>query len=64
VNDQKPHFRIIAGRPVSAIKAETKVDLARKRHGKPFAHEAGATWRPNETPLLTRWMQTRGKGQA
>ena len=58
---EKPHFRIVAGRPVSTIKAESKVDLARRRHGKPFAFESGSTWKPSETPLLTRWMQTRGK---
>ncbi len=58
---EKPHFRIIAGRPVSTIKAESKVDLARRRHGKPFAHESGSDWKPHDTPVLIEFLQKRGK---
>lgn len=40
---------------------ETKLERARRRHGKPFAFESGTTWTPRETPLLTEWMATRTK---
>lgn len=36
-----------------------KVEEARRRHGKPFAHESGNVWRPRETPVLTEWMANR-----
>lgn len=39
-----------------------KVEEARRRHGKPFAHEEGSNWRPRETPLLTEWMGRRVNG--
>lgn len=41
-----------------------KVEEARRRHGKPFAHEEGSNWRPRETPLLTEWMGQRVKGNS
>ena len=56
----KPHLKIVgnevvpAARPLTAAVAE-----ARKKHGKPFAHEKGSTFRPRETPLLTEWLSTR-----
>ena len=39
----KPHLRIIAGRPVTVGRPtrESVVDAARRRHGRPFAHERG-----------------------
>jgi hypothetical protein len=58
-NPAKPHFIVIAGRPVSVPKATTPVDAARKRFGKPFAHEEGSTWKPRETPLLAEWLASR-----
>ena len=45
---------------LDAVRAE-KVLVARQRHGKPFAHEAGSEWTPRAVPLLTAWMQERGK---
>lgn len=43
-----------------AIRAE-KLCQARVRHGKPFAYETGSSWKPRSVPLLTEWMQSRGK---
>jgi hypothetical protein len=43
-----------------AIRAE-KVCLASQRHGKPFAFESGATWKPRQVPFLTEWLQGRGR---
>jgi len=43
-----------------AIRAE-KVCQARQRHGKPFAFESGAAWKPRSVPLLTEWLQSRGR---
>jgi len=62
--DLKPHFRIIEGRLVGAVKAESAVDLARKRHGKLFAGEPGSTWRPREVPFLTEWLSKRTREKA
>lgn len=39
-----------------------KVEEARRRHGKPFAHEAGNFYRPRETPVLTEWLASRVNG--
>lgn len=36
---------------------------ARERHGKPFSFEMGSDWRPHDTPVLTAWLQSRGKGE-
>lgn len=33
-----------------------KVAEARKRYGKPFAHEPGSTYKPNQTPVLLQWL--------
>ncbi len=46
---------------LDAVRAE-KVLMARERHGKPFAYETGSGWKPRSVPLLTEWMQSRGKG--
>ena len=37
----KPRFTIIAGRPVQLPQRESPIEAARRRYGKPFAHEAG-----------------------
>ena len=37
---------------------EEKICEARKRHGKPFAHEAGSEWKPRAVPVLTEWLQS------
>ena len=37
----KPRFTIIAGRPVEIPRRESPIEAARRRYGKPFAHEAG-----------------------
>ena len=46
---------------VRAAKPPSKLDRARQRFGKAFSHEPGSTWRPSETPILTKWLQTRGQ---
>ena len=61
MNDQKPHFRVVAGRPVEVSSPESRIDAARKRFGGPFSHEPGTRWKPHEVPVLTAWMQSRGK---
>jgi hypothetical protein len=38
-----------------------KVAVARQRHGKPFAYETGSDWKPKSVPLLTAWLQSRGR---
>ena len=43
-----------------AIRAE-KVCQAKVKHGKPFAYEAGSNWKPRQVPLLTEWLQSRGR---
>jgi hypothetical protein len=40
---------------------KSKLQLARDRHGKPFAFESGASWKPRSVPLLTVWLQGRGR---
>jgi hypothetical protein len=45
---------------LDAVRAE-KVLMARERHGKPFAFESGATWKPRQVPLLLEWLQSRGR---
>jgi hypothetical protein len=42
---------------LDAVRAE-KVLVARQRHGKPFAHESGAEWKPRAVPVLTEWLQS------
>lgn len=57
----KPHLKLVgtevvpAARPLPPAVAE-----ARKKHGKPFAHEPGSDYKPHEVPVLTRWMQSGG----
>ena len=40
---------------------EEKILQARERHGKPFAHEAGSEWKPRAIPVLTDWLQKKGR---
>ena len=42
----------------AADQAQTKVQLARQRHGKPFAFEKGSGWAPRAVPVLTEWLQS------
>lgn len=56
----KPRLKIVEGRHVEVTDRETPVQAARRRHGKPFAHEDGSDYRPHEVPVLTRWMQAGG----
>ena len=42
----------------AADQAQTKVQLARQRHGKPFAFEKGSDWAPRAVPVLTEWLQS------
>ncbi len=34
---------------------------ARERHGKPFSWEQGSYWKPHDVPVLTKWLQSRGR---
>lgn len=34
---------------------------AKERHGKPFSYEKGSDWKPHDTPVLTQWIQSRGR---
>ena len=54
----KPRVKL---QEVRASKPQSKVDIARQRHGKPFAHEPGSTWKAHETPVLTQFLQSRRK---
>lgn len=55
----KPHLQIIAGRPVAVDPTRKRIDEARRRFGRPFAHEAGTNWRPRDTLYLTVWLAER-----
>jgi hypothetical protein len=67
----KPRFRVIANRitqivqtvaPDAPLNAADKLAQARVRFGQPFGHQPGSTWKPHEVPVLTAWLQSRGKG--
>lgn len=60
----KPHLRIVEGKAIKVEARESAVDAARRRHGKPFAHETGTTFKPRSTRLLTEWMATRVKKES
>lgn len=60
----KPHLRIVEGKTVRSERRESAVEAARRRHGKPFAHEAGSTFKPRSTRLLTEWMASRVKKES
>lgn len=55
----KPRFASSA-RPMSM---PAKLASARAKFGRPFAHEPGGHefWKPRAIPLLTEWLQTRGR---
>lgn len=36
---------------------------AKERHGKMFSFEKGSDWRPHDVPVLTAWLQSRGRGE-
>ena len=55
--DAKPHFKVIAGRPVQV--SGDRVETARQRFGQKFAHEPGSTWTPPKTPVLVDWLTKR-----
>ena len=48
---------------MNSLHIPSKIERARERFGQPFAHEPGATWQPRKVPVLTEWMQKRGKEQ-
>lgn len=50
-----------AYQPPEKLSREARIDQARERFGQRFAHEPGATWKPRQTPVLTEWLQKRGK---
>jgi len=45
-----------------ASKMSEEVLKAKARHGKLFSFEFGSDWKPHDTPVLTAWLQSRGKG--
>lgn len=65
---EKPRLKlsVIAGRPVTTPIAdlrESKIDAARRRFGKLFAHEEGSTWRPHSERVLKAWLADQVKGR-
>ena len=63
-----PKFRVVGNRLALAEhehipEGETPLQRARRRFGRPFAHQRGTDWKPRETPLLTEWMQRGGSKQ-
>ena len=57
----KPHLKMVSGEIVSVTRPLSRIEVARARFGQPFAHEPGAKWKPRPVPVLTEWMQSRGK---
>lgn len=56
----KPHLKLVGDSAVPAARPQSLAVIeARRKHGKPFAHEAGSTFKPRETPLLTEWLSMR-----
>ena len=51
----KPHLKIIAGRPVTVHEDSPQLAEARRRFGRPFAHEPGSNWIAYPERVLTRW---------
>lgn len=39
-----------------------KIDQARVRFGRPFAHEEGSDWKPRNVPFLTQYFRNLKKG--
>lgn len=54
----KPRLKLVDNEPVPIM--SERVAEARRKHGKPFAHERGSDYKPHEVPVLTRWMQAGG----
>ena len=45
-------------------KFKEQLEEARKKFGRPFAHEEGSNWKPHNVPFLTRYFdQVRQKRQ-
>ena len=42
-------------------KEDPRITAARKKFGRPFAHEEGTDWKPSTELFLTRWMRERGE---
>lgn len=62
--DTKTRLKVIAGRPVQINEPipETPMQRARRRHGKPFAHEPGSDYKARPAPyVLESWLRGRGK---
>lgn len=60
----KPHLKSVNGQLVVAERQprESVIDAARRRFGQQFAHESGSKWQPKAVPVLTAWLQQRGRG--
>ena len=58
------HQRYCSLRDSRGTAGVNKVAVARQRHGKPFAFESGSNWKPRQVPLLTEWLQGRGREEA
>ena len=62
--DQKPRIKlsVLARPPAVDPVPETPYERARRRHGKPFAHEAGSEFKSRPAPwVLEKWLRGRGK---
>ena len=51
----KPHFKLVKNEPVPVTEAETPLDRARRKFGRPFCFESGGNWIPGAEPCLSRW---------
>jgi hypothetical protein len=59
----KPALTVVSGSPAPVSRTEA-VQAARKRFGKPFAHEPGSNYEPRATRVLTEWMAKRLRDKA
>ena len=61
----KPRLAVIAGRQVvidTEPHVESLIERARRRFGRPFAHETGSEYRTRPAPyVLDSWLRGRGK---
>lgn len=60
----KPHLRVVGDQLVEASRTDSKLEAARRRHGKPFAHDPKSTWKPRSQPVLIEWLASRKKEEA
>lgn len=55
----KPHLRIVDGKPVEVPDLQRRVEEARRKFGRLFAHEPGSDYTPRTVSVLTEWQSQR-----